>query len=108
MSVRNGSVKTGIDVLEAHGFDVLTSCRSQKAGWAADQPDGSGCGGTAHIDVLAHAQGVSLDAIFSPEHGVTGTLDTTDINNSKDAATGCRFIASMELRMQRGGRRSMW
>ena len=34
------------------------------------------------------APGVSLDAIFSPEHGVTGTLDTTDINNSKDAATG--------------------
>ena len=34
------------------------------------------------------APGVSLEAIFSPEHGVTGTLDTTDINNSKDAATG--------------------
>ena len=32
--------------------------------------------------------GVSLEAIFSPEHGVTGTLDTTDIHNSKDAATG--------------------
>jgi uncharacterized protein YbbC (DUF1343 family) len=31
---------------------------------------------------------VSLDAIFSPEHGVTGTLDTTDVSNSKDAATG--------------------
>lgn len=38
--------------------------------------------------MLAQAPGVSLDAIFSPEHGVTGTLDTTDINNSKDAATG--------------------
>jgi uncharacterized protein YbbC (DUF1343 family) len=32
--------------------------------------------------------GISLDAIFSPEHGVTGTLDTTDVKNSKDAATG--------------------
>ena len=37
---------------------------------------------------FAQAPGVSLDAIFSPEHGVTGTLDTTDIANSKDAATG--------------------
>jgi uncharacterized protein YbbC (DUF1343 family) len=37
---------------------------------------------------LAQAPGVSLDAIFSPEHGVTGSLDTTDIGNSKDAATG--------------------
>ncbi|MGA9308674.1 MAG: DUF1343 domain-containing protein, partial [Candidatus Sulfotelmatobacter sp.] len=28
------------------------------------------------------------EAIFSPEHGVTGTLDTTAVGNSKDAATG--------------------
>src|SRR5207247_3202180 len=40
------------------------------------------------IDVLSHADGISLDAIFSPEHGVTGTLDTTDVGNMKDAATG--------------------
>ena len=44
--------------------------------------------GRRTIDVLAQAQGVSLDAIFSPEHGVTGSLDTTDIGDSKDAATG--------------------
>jgi uncharacterized protein YbbC (DUF1343 family)/CubicO group peptidase (beta-lactamase class C family) len=44
--------------------------------------------GKRTIDILSQAPGVSLDAIFSPEHGVTGTLDTTDINNSKDAATG--------------------
>jgi uncharacterized protein YbbC (DUF1343 family) len=39
-------------------------------------------------DVLANVPGISLDALFSPEHGVTGTLDTTDIKNTKDAATG--------------------
>ena len=44
--------------------------------------------GRRTIDALAAAPGVSLEAIFSPEHGVTGTLDTTDIHNSKDAATG--------------------
>ena len=44
--------------------------------------------GRRTIDVLAQAPGISLDAIFSPEHGVTGELDTTDIANSKDAATG--------------------
>ena len=38
--------------------------------------------------MLAKAPGVQLAAIFSPEHGVTGTLDTTAIGNSKDAATG--------------------
>jgi uncharacterized protein YbbC (DUF1343 family) len=40
------------------------------------------------IDVLAHAPGVSLKEIFSPEHGVTGALDTTEIGNTKDAVTG--------------------
>jgi uncharacterized protein YbbC (DUF1343 family) len=44
--------------------------------------------GRRTIDVLAQAPGISLDAIFSPEHGVTGAMDTTDIANSKDAATG--------------------
>ena len=88
MSVRNGSVKNGIDVLEAHGFDVLqVAGRKKKIGLVTNQT-GVDLDGRRTIDVLAAAEGVSLDAIFSPEHGVTGTLDTTDINNSKDAATG--------------------
>ena len=44
--------------------------------------------GRRTIDVLAQAPGVSLEAIFSPEHGVTGELDTTHVGNSTDAATG--------------------
>jgi len=88
MSVRNGSVKNGIDLLEAHGFDVLQALgRKKKIGLVTNQT-GVDLDGRRTIDVLAAAEGVSLDAIFSPEHGVTGTLDTTDINNSKDAATG--------------------
>jgi len=92
MSSRNGTVKTGIDVLEENGFDVLkaagaSSDTKKKIGLVTNQT-GVDADGKRTIDVLAHAPGVSLDAIFSPEHGVTGTLDTTDINNSKDAATG--------------------
>jgi uncharacterized protein YbbC (DUF1343 family)/CubicO group peptidase (beta-lactamase class C family) len=88
MSMRNGSVKNGIDVLEAHGFDVLqVAGRKKKIGLVTNQT-GVDAEGRRTIDVLAAAEGVSLEAIFSPEHGVTGTLDTTDINNSKDAATG--------------------
>jgi uncharacterized protein YbbC (DUF1343 family)/CubicO group peptidase (beta-lactamase class C family) len=44
--------------------------------------------GKRTIDVLAQAPGISLEAIFSPEHGVTGALDTTQVGNSVDAATG--------------------
>jgi uncharacterized protein YbbC (DUF1343 family) len=88
MSVRNGSVKTGIDVLEEHGFDVLQAAgRKKRIGLVTNQT-GVDADGRRTIDVLAQAPGVSLEAIFSPEHGVTGTLDTADVHNSKDAVTG--------------------
>ncbi|MGA8198750.1 MAG: serine hydrolase [Candidatus Sulfotelmatobacter sp.] len=88
MNVRNGNVKTGIDVLEDHNFDVLqVAGRKKRIGLLTNQT-GVDASGRRTIDVLAQATGVSLDAIFSPEHGVTGTLDTTDLNNSKDDATG--------------------
>jgi len=88
MSTRNGSVKNGIDVLEAHGFDVLKAAEGKRRIGLVTNQTGIDSDGRRTIDVLAQAPGVSLDAIFSPEHGVTGSLDTTDINNSKDAATG--------------------
>ena len=88
MNVRNGDVKSGIDVLEEHSFDVLQVAGSKKRIGLLTNQTGVDADGRRTIDVLAQAPGVSLDAIFSPEHGVTGTLDTTDVNDSKDAATG--------------------
>jgi uncharacterized protein YbbC (DUF1343 family)/CubicO group peptidase (beta-lactamase class C family) len=88
MGTRNGTVKNGIDVLEDHGFDVLKAAEGKKHIGLVTNQTGIDEQGRRTIDVLAQAPGVSLDAIFSPEHGVTGTLDTTDVNNSKDAATG--------------------
>lgn len=89
VSVRNGNVQTGIDVLEARNFDVFhgTADAKKKIGVLTNQT-GLDAQGRRTIDVLASAPGVSLQAIFSPEHGVTGTLDTTVIGNSRDAATG--------------------
>ena len=88
MNARNGSVKNGIDVLEEHGFDVLQVTGSKKKIGLVTNQTGIDAEGRRTIDVLAGAAGVTLEAIFSPEHGVTGTLDTTDVGNSKDAATG--------------------
>jgi uncharacterized protein YbbC (DUF1343 family)/CubicO group peptidase (beta-lactamase class C family) len=88
LSVRNGSVQTGIDVLEAQNFDALRGVTAKKRIGLLTNQTGVDSQGRRTIDVLAEAPGVSLDAIFSPEHGVTGTLDTTDVANSKDAATG--------------------
>jgi uncharacterized protein YbbC (DUF1343 family) len=88
VSVRNGSVKNGIDVLEEHGFDVLqVEGRKKKIAVLTNQT-GLDAQGIRTIDVLAHAPGVSLDAIFSPEHGITGTLDTLHVANTTDPDTG--------------------
>jgi uncharacterized protein YbbC (DUF1343 family)/CubicO group peptidase (beta-lactamase class C family) len=92
---RNGVVKTGIDVLEAHDFDVLkpadgsksTESSKRKIGLVTNQT-GLDSEGRRTIDVLASAPGISLEAIFSPEHGVTGTIDDIHVANSKDAVTG--------------------
>lgn len=88
LAARNGSVKTGIDVFEDHAFEFMgASLANKKIGILTNQT-GVDAESRRTLDVLAHAPGVALAAIFSPEHGVTGTLDTTDIGNSKDAATG--------------------
>jgi uncharacterized protein YbbC (DUF1343 family)/CubicO group peptidase (beta-lactamase class C family) len=88
VATRNGAVQSGIDVLEAHNFDVLRASTGKKKIGLLTNQTGIDSQGRRTIDVLAQAPGVSLDAIFSPEHGVTGEVDTTDIANSKDAATG--------------------
>jgi uncharacterized protein YbbC (DUF1343 family)/CubicO group peptidase (beta-lactamase class C family) len=92
LAVRNGTVKTGIDVLEETQFAALHPARSgapRTIGLLTNQT-GVDSEGRRTIDVLASVPGILLDAIFSPEHGVTGTLDTTDIKNknAKDTATG--------------------
>jgi len=90
LAVRNGTVKTGIDVLEETKFAALHPSRGgapRSIGLLTNQT-GVDAQGRRTIDILANVPGLSLDAIFSPEHGVTGTLDTTDVKNAKDAATG--------------------
>ena len=87
---RNGLVRTGIDVLEESHFAALHPARGggpRSIGLLTNQT-GLDSEGRRSIDVLAKVPGISLDAIFSPEHGVTGALDTTNIKEEKDAATG--------------------
>ena len=87
---RNGNVQSGIDVLEAHNFDALHLAPEKEAkkkiGLLTNQT-GIDAQGRRTIDVLKQVPGVSLDVIFSPEHGVAGTLDTTNVGDSKDPVT---------------------
>ena len=87
--VRNGRVRVGIDQLEDNNFDALRipGITKPRVGLVTNQ---SGIDTLGHrtIDVLARAPGLQLTAIFSPEHGIQGILDTTDIANSTDGTTG--------------------
>ena len=76
-------VLTGIDVLARDGFAVL---KGRKVGLITNHTGLSVTGATT-IDLLHKAPGVSLVALFSPEHGIRGVLDD-DVPSSRDEATG--------------------
>ncbi len=80
---RNGVVLTGLDVLKQRGFDVL---RGLNVGLVTNETgiDGSG---VRNLDDM-RAAGIHVTAAFAPEHGWAGKLDTTQIGNTRDAATG--------------------
>ncbi len=91
---RNAVVESGIDILEKHNFRELhiDGADSVKVGLVTNQT-GVDLRGTRTIDVLAHAPGVQLSAVFSPEHGILGGMDSTEIQNSRDQATGVPVIS---------------
>ena len=80
---------TGIDVLEEQNFAPL---RGKRVGLITNQT-GVDSQGRRTIDVLAHADGVKLVALFSPEHGIAGQLDTAKVDNATDAATGLKIFS---------------
>ena len=94
LPARNGAVKNGVDVLEGHEFRELrlSGANPVKVGLVTNHT-GVDSLGRRTIDVLVHAPGVELAAIFSPEHGITGSADSTDIQNSRDSATGVPLIS---------------
>lgn len=101
ISARNGHVLTGIDVLEAENFASVRKEKPRRCcGMAgSDQEPVTTIGlltnqtgidgkGNRTIDALAAAPGIKLAAIFSPEHGIYGAVDTTNIDNTTDSVTG--------------------
>ncbi len=84
---RNAQVKTGIDVLEAENFAALTALHAPARIGLVTNQTGVDAQGRRTIDVLAHAPGLALATVFTPEHGLSGALDTTSIGNSVDQAT---------------------
>lgn len=76
-------VKTGIEVLADHGFDVL---KGKRVGLVTN-PTGVDGSLRSTIDIL-HAN-VNLTALFGPEHGVRGNFSAGDhVDDQVDAQTG--------------------
>jgi uncharacterized protein YbbC (DUF1343 family) len=76
-------VKTGLDVLARDGFKPL---QGKRVGLVTNHT-GRDSNGTATIDLLAAAKGVTLAALFSPEHGIRGEADSK-VSSGRDAKTG--------------------
>jgi uncharacterized protein YbbC (DUF1343 family)/CubicO group peptidase (beta-lactamase class C family) len=90
MAFRNTTVLNGIDVLEASHFAALKPAQSdapRKIGILTNQI-GIDAAGRRTIDVLNDVPGLKVTALFSPEHGTVGQLDTTEIGNTTDPTTG--------------------
>jgi uncharacterized protein YbbC (DUF1343 family) len=80
---RDARVLTGIDVLEAQKFAPLAG---KRVGLITNQT-GMDRNRRSTIDLLAHAPGLKLVALFSPEHGIRGAADER-VPSATDAATG--------------------
>jgi len=79
-----GQVKTGLDVLIEENFQPLAG---KRVGLATNQT-GITRDGRRNIDVFAHAPNLKLTAVFSFEHGITGTREDNQIESSFDEKTG--------------------
>lgn len=76
-------VLSGIDVLQADQFRQL---RGRRVGLVTNHTGITRSGATT-IDVLFKAEGVTLVSLFSPEHGIRGTLDE-EVPAERDGVTG--------------------
>jgi uncharacterized protein YbbC (DUF1343 family)/CubicO group peptidase (beta-lactamase class C family) len=91
-------VMTGIDVLEADGFRELKEAAGRHGGklrvGLLTNQTGLDSKGRRTIDVLRGAGGgIELVKLFSPEHGIFGAKDSTEIGPEVDPASGLKVTS---------------
>lgn len=82
-SGRAARVQTGLDVLESQRFAPL---RGKHIGLITNHT-GLDSQGRSTMELLSHAPGVQLIALFSPEHGLAGR-NNEKVPSAKDPTTG--------------------
>ena len=89
---------TGIDVLEATNFAALKEAAARNGGHLRigllTNQTGVDAQGRRTIDVLRGiGNGIELTTLFSPEHGIFGAKDSTNIGQEVDPVSGRKVIS---------------
>lgn len=77
-------VTLGVEVLLEHQLNLV---RGKRVGLITNMSATDHLG-RSDIDLLAHAPGVRLTALFAPEHGLRAALDVENIPDGRDPQTG--------------------
>jgi uncharacterized protein YbbC (DUF1343 family)/CubicO group peptidase (beta-lactamase class C family) len=85
---RNGSTLTGLDVLESERFQPLAG---KRIGLITNNT-GIDRQGRRNVDVMRQA-GITIAALFSPEHGFGGIEDREGIQDSTDTRSGLKIFS---------------
>lgn len=95
-------VLSGIDVLEQSHFSALKELAARHGGHLRvaimTNQTGLDIEGRRTVDILAkdaaqQVPGLSVVKLFSPEHGINGTLDQSAVSDDRDQATGLKVIS---------------
>lgn len=90
-------VRSGLDVLVGEGFSRL---QGKKVGLLTNHT-GIDRFGRRNIDLLAKASGVDLELVLTPEHGLEGTLNQSEIADGEDARTGLVVYSLYQTKRRR-------
>jgi uncharacterized protein YbbC (DUF1343 family)/CubicO group peptidase (beta-lactamase class C family) len=85
---RNGTTRTGLDVLVDQKFQPLAG---KRIGLITNQT-GVDREGRRNVDLMRQA-GITVAALFSPEHGFFGREDRPGIQNTTDVTTGIKVFS---------------
>jgi uncharacterized protein YbbC (DUF1343 family) len=83
VGVHRQAVRTGLDRLVENNFQIL---QAKRIGLITNQTGVDGAG-RRNVDLMRRA-GVTVAALFSPEHGIAGVEDRAMIPDAADSSTG--------------------
>src|ERR1017187_1435541 len=85
---RNAATRTGLDVMVERDFQPLVG---KRVGLITNQT-GVDRLGRRNVDLMRRA-GISVAALFSPEHGLAGREDQSEVHDATDTVTGIRIYS---------------